>query len=133
MGKSKRPTHFPMNRFLPKLWILAFLLAAGAARAQTQVEAGEVRIIHGPGDLDLTGEFVYAINFSADEPPLIVEGLTFIPDRTPPPGVVLIGPNEASPWETAPEFGDSLSENNLERVFKDIRWANSGAGRLTCR
>lgn len=109
-----------------------FILGATAwpfhhLQAQTTVTAGSLAVIHGPADLDLKGEFVHAINFSANDPALTVDGITFTPDTAPPAGATFVGPNNVTPWQVRPEFGDTPNENNLERIYEDIRWANTGA------
>ena len=115
------------------LHLLLYPLAALAVmmvpvQASTTVNAGAIGTISGPQDLDLLGEIVYAINFSANDPALTVNGVVFTPDTAAPAGATLVGPQNVTPWQTKPEFGDSLSENSLERIFEDIRWANNAAG-----
>jgi hypothetical protein len=91
-------------------------------QASTTVNAGAIGTISGPQDLDLLGEIVYAINFSANDPALTVNGVVFTPDTAAPAGATLVGPQNATPWQTKPEFGASASDDALERVFEDIRW-----------
>lgn len=95
-------------------------------QAGTVIKLGNVTQIRGPQDLDLEGQFVYAINFSANDPARTVRGVVFLPDRLGIPGAKLVGPQQVSPWQTKPEFGATADANNLEEVFQDIRWANSG-------
>jgi hypothetical protein len=121
---------FPgVNRlFLAYLSLLAFLYGGiQQSSAATVVKLGVVTSIFGPDDLDLDGEFVYAVNFSSDDPVRVVKGVTFTPDRTRIPGASFLGPQQVTPWMTTPEFGDSPDANALEGIFQDIRWANSGA------
>ncbi len=109
------------------LWIL--LAGAGVvAHGATSVKLGSIRQITGPQDLDLEGDIVYAINFSANDPARVVRGITFLPDRLGIPGATLVGPQQVSPWQTKPEFGVSVDANELEEILQDIRWANSGSG-----
>lgn len=96
--------------------------------AATAVLLGKVTQITGPQDLDLEGEFVYAINFSANDPSRVVRGVTFLPDRLGIPGATLVGPQQAAPWSTKPEFGVTADANALEEILYDIRWANSAGG-----
>lgn len=118
-----------MKSLLHSLGALALALAlSGAARAGTTVNAGSISAVNGPGDLDLLGEIVYAINFSPNDPPRTVNGVVFTPDTAPPAGATLVGPQNVVGWQTKPEFGDSLSDNALEEIFHDIRWANNGNG-----
>src|SRR5205085_11064331 len=75
------------------LVLAAFVgLTANSLQASTIVKLGAVTQIFGPQDLDLDGNFVYAINFSPDDPPRTVHGVTFLPDNKPIPGATLIGP-----------------------------------------
>ncbi len=106
----------------------AWLCLAGSGHAVTTVHDGSIAIFNGPDDLDLLGEFVYAINFSANDPPLTVSGVTFTPDTAPPDGATFVGPNNVTPWQNKPEYGDSPGINNLEEIMADIRWANSASG-----
>jgi len=105
---------------------LAIALLALSATAATTVHLGSVRQITGPADLDLDGEFIYAINFSADDPVRTVRGVRFLPDTQTIPGASLVGPQHVTPWQTKPEFGASADANQLEEILSDIRWANAG-------
>ena len=111
------------------LTLLAWIgISAHSAWANTSVKLGAVTQITGPQDLDLEGEFVYAINFSADDPVRTVRGVNFTPDRLPIPGATLVGPQSVTPWQAKPEFGSSADANQLEEILHDIRWANTGGG-----
>ena len=73
------------------LHLLLYPLAALAVmmvpvQASTTVNAGTIGTISGPQDLDLLGEIVYAINFSANDPALTVNGVVFTPDTAAPAG-----------------------------------------------
>jgi len=105
-----------------------FVTLAASSHASTTVNAGSIGVITGPNDLDLLGEIVYAVNFSPNDPALTVNGVVFSPDTPPPAGASFVLPQNVAPWQTKPEFGDSLSDNNLEEIFQDIRWANNGVG-----
>jgi hypothetical protein len=96
--------------------------------AATTVSAGTISFVRGPADLDLSGTFPYAVNFSTDDPELIVNGVTFVPDTAPPIGASFIIPQSVTPWQATPQFGTSTDENNLEQIYQDIRWANNAAG-----
>ncbi len=118
-----------MHQSLRVLTVFAILTGAGVvARAATSVKLGAIRQITGPQDLDLEGDIVYAINFSANDPARVVRGITFLPDRLGIPGATLVGPQQVSPWQSKPEFGASADANALEEILQDIRWANSGSG-----
>lgn len=108
--------------------LFAFAVGPSGSLAATSVKLGTVTQIRGPQDLDLEGEFAYAINFSANDPARVVRGVTFLPDRLAIPGATLVGPQQVAPWQTKPEFGTSADANALEEVYQDIRWANSGGG-----
>lgn len=121
----------PAPPFFQRLILLvaATFLALPAAAA-TSVKLGAVTQITGPDSpaLDLSGNFLYAINFSPGAPDITVKGLTFKPDNKAIPGASLTGPQNVSPWQTKPEFGDSADANALEDIMSDIRWANAGSG-----
>ncbi|MBL9166904.1 MAG: lamin tail domain-containing protein [Verrucomicrobiales bacterium] len=118
--------HFALTSLsLLLFWFLG--VGAWSGSAATVVKLGTVSSVFGPEDLDLEGEFVYAVNFSADDPVRVVKGVTFTPDRTRIPGATFLGPQQVAPWMTTPDFGDSPDDDALEGIFQDIRWANSGA------
>lgn len=110
------------------LWLLLLSLATPTLSAATTVRLGSVQQISGPGDLDLEGDFPYAINFSNDDPVRTVRGVRFLPDNRPITGATLVGPQNVTPWQTKPEFGNTTDDNQLEEILYDIRWANSGGG-----
>lgn len=97
----------------------------GVAQADTVVTLGSVSQITGPQDLDLVGDFPYAINFSANDPVRTVAGVQFIPDTQTIPGAALRGPNEVTLWQYRPELGASADANALEDILHDIRWATN--------
>ncbi|RYD37437.1 MAG: hypothetical protein EOP86_03495, partial [Verrucomicrobiaceae bacterium] len=99
-----------------------------ATYGQTTVISGTVAEVRSPSDLDLTGEFAYAVNFSPNDPPVRVAGLTFNPDTTVPAGASFVLPNNVAPWQVRPDFGTTADEVALARLYEDIRWANAGAG-----
>ncbi|MBI1841531.1 MAG: lamin tail domain-containing protein [Verrucomicrobia bacterium] len=94
----------------------------------TVVLLGAIQQIAGPQDLDLDGEFTYAINFSPDDPVRTVHGVKFLPDTQTIKGAVLTGPQVVQAWQAKPEFGSSADANQLEEILFDIRWANSAGG-----
>lgn len=100
-------------------------LLAGEARGNTVVNLGTLSQITGPQDLDLVGQMVYAINFSANDPVRTVAGVQFLPDTQAIPGATLYGPNNVTPWQNRPEFGASADANELEEILHDIRWATN--------
>ncbi|MEX2214490.1 MAG: PEP-CTERM sorting domain-containing protein [Phycisphaeraceae bacterium] len=106
------------------------VVATPAANAVTNVILGNVSQFTGPGGLDLSGNMVYAVNFSNDDPDLVVNGVTFLHDRQVIPGATFTGPNQVTPWQTKPEYGATTDDNNLEQIMHDIRWANAGAGQI---
>src|ERR1043165_3507416 len=110
----------------PRLLFCLGLLGAGIARANTVVLLGTVSQFTGPDDpnLDLTGQFDYAINFSTDDPVRTVKGLQFKPDNQIIPGATLLGPQFVTPWQTKPEFGATPDANALEDIMQDIKWAD---------
>lgn len=106
----------PFNR----LFVYALLLlAAPFAQAQlttvgtfTGGDAGE--------GLDLDGVFVYAVNARGPAAGPVRDAV-FTDDSAP--GVTLSAPNEILNW-SAPNFGTSSNDDNLELVMQSIRWAN---------
>lgn len=116
-----------MAALLGHVLVACIWFVPGASEAGTVVKLGSVRQISGPQDLDLEGEIIYAINFSQDDPVRTVRGVAFLPDRQKIVGATLVGPQQVAPWQTKPEFGASSDANQLEEIFQDIRWANSGA------
>lgn len=103
-------------------------LAGRTAQAQMVVHFGTVAQFGGPEDLDLTGNFPYAINLDDDQD-RTVNGVTFKTDRNPIPGYSFTIPNEVTVWQTKPEFGDTADDDALEEIMQDIRWTNvSGVG-----
>ncbi|MFZ9854665.1 MAG: lamin tail domain-containing protein [Limisphaerales bacterium] len=110
------------------LFLGLLLFHTGDLRGATMVHLGAVQQIRGPSDLDLEGEIVYAINFSANDPLRYVAGVPFVPDRLSIPGATLVGPQSVAPWQTKPEFGSTTDATALEEILQDIRWANAGAG-----
>jgi hypothetical protein len=101
--------------------------ACGGVWGATVVKLGNVRQLTGPQDLDLEGNIVYAINFSADDPIRTVRGVQFLPDRQAIAGVTLVGPQLVTAWQTKPELGSTADANQLEEILHDIRWANAGS------
>lgn len=112
--------------FRPLLLLGALLLAA-ASHADTLVRFGTITQIAGAADLDLDGDILYAINFSADDGPRTIRGVTFLPDSRPIPGATLVGPQQVTGWQTRPEFGAGTDDQQLEELLHDIRWANADA------
>lgn len=102
----------------------ALLFITPSLRAGTVITAGSILQISGPADsnLDLAGEITHAINFSANDPALLVKGVTFTPDRDLAPGLT-VGPNNVAPWGATPSFGSGTDADNLEQLYQDIRWA----------
>ena len=125
--RSHRPATFA--RLLLGV-LLGFIVPA--VRANTAVTLGTVSQVTGPQDLDLAGQMIYAINFSANDPVRTVAGVQFIPDTQTIVGAVLYGPNNVTPWQNRPEFGASADANELEEILHDIRWA-SGADKLSAQ
>ena len=102
---------------------LGVCLATASGFAETIVNIGTVSQFSSPSDLDLTGDFVKAVNFAG--PDLTVSGLTFSSDEGDPD---FVGPNDIASWATRPEFGDSTDDDNLEQIMHSIRFAlNSSA------
>ncbi len=116
------------------VFLLVFLVVgmgmglAPALEAATVVKVGAVVPVGHATDLDLEGDFVYAINFSADDPPRTVRGVTFLPDTQAIAGATLVGPQQVTPWQIRPELGDDPDDDELEEILHDIRWANNGGG-----
>jgi hypothetical protein len=114
--------------FRPIALTAALLGLAMAAAASTVVTLGSVSQITSPQDLDLEGNIIYAINFSADDPVRTLSGVQFLPDNQAIAGATLVGPQNVTPWQAKPEFGATPDANTLEEICADIRWANNAAG-----
>jgi hypothetical protein len=115
-SKSIDHTSFPVeSEFLPNmfqflglagcLWFASGVLTLHAA---TTVKMGALTQIRGAKDLDLEGEILYAINFSADDGPRKVRGITFLPDTQKIVGATLVGPQQVTSWQAKPEFSGML-------------------------
>ena len=114
------------------LRIFLLLLSLGYSQAETVVTLGNIAQFTGPDDpnLDLVGNFDYAVNFSANDPVRTVKGLAFKPDTQVIPGASFLGPQNVTPWQTKPEFGVTADANELEEIMHDIRWALSPGEKL---
>jgi len=76
----------------PRSFLVALsLLVVPWAMADTVITSGTITTVSTPADLDLTGDIVYAINFSNDDPDLTVNGVVFTPDTNPPVDAVSSG------------------------------------------
>ncbi len=119
-----------MRTFLFRSLLLLTLTFPAVLRAGTVVTLGSIKQFTGPADpnLDITGQFDYAVNFSANDPVRTVNGLQFKPDNQPVPGATFLGPQNVAPWQAKPEFGVSADAIELEEIMHDIRWANAAAG-----
>src|SRR5687768_13841758 len=117
-------------RSLCLLLLLLLLALPENLSAGTVVNFGTVTQFTGPTDpnLDLNGQFAYAINFSPDDPVRTVNGLNFIPDTQAIPGATLLGPQQVLAWQGKPEYGVTADADSLEEIMHDIRWASAGAG-----
>ena len=115
-----------------RLPLFLALCCCSPALAGTVVTLGPVRPCTGPADpnLDFTGLFDYAVNFSPDDPVRTVSGLTFRPDTQSIPGASFIGPRNVTAWQAKPEYGVSADANALEEIMHDIRWALSPGEKL---
>lgn len=103
-------------------------LASQPANAQMVVHFGTVEQFRGPDDLDLTGDIVYAVSQNHEQD-RVVNGVNFLTDINPIPGYSHTMPQIVSTWQTKPEFGDSVDDDNLEEIMNDIRWTErSGVG-----
>ncbi len=111
------------------LAVLALTIVSVPAQADSTVNLGTVSQFTGPGDLNLDpANVVYAVNFSNNDGPRTVGGVTFDPDTAAPAGFSSVGPNEVTPWQNKPEYGPTTDDNELEEIMADIRWANAGPG-----
>ncbi len=115
-----------------RLFLLLPCLTLGQLHAGTVVTLGSIKLFTGPNDpnLDLAGQFDYAVNFSANDPVRTVNGLQFTPDTQSIPGASFIGPRNVAPWQAKPEFGSSAAADALEEIMQDIRWALSPGEKL---
>jgi hypothetical protein len=111
-----------MSRPLQSYTLL--LVLAVAATAAPTVHYGSLGTFSGPGDLDLSGDFKYAVDVGGGGG--TVSGLAFTNDTVA--GVTVTAENLASPWSTKPEFGATADDNTLEGIMHGIRWTNATNG-----
>ena len=108
----------------------------------TSLNDGEVSQFNSAGDLDFTGEFVYALNAGgptmlADEKPLVIGDAEFA-DATIAREVCLLPGScltfnrdvftaeRSSPrWYPDADYGDTSDDQNLEFVMQSIRWESN--------
>ncbi len=102
--------------------LLMTLIASVGVAQTTVVNFGTVSQFTGPGDLDLSGDIVRAVNFNGSD--TTVAGVNFKSDAGDPD---FVGPQQVVGWQNRPEYGDTADDDNLEAIMHDIRWANSGA------
>jgi hypothetical protein len=98
---------------------LATFALAGSALGGPIVHFGTLGTFSGPGDLDLTGTFAYAVNLAG--PSYTVGGLTFTTDGVA--GVNVSADNSASPWSSRPQYGSTPDHDALENLMHSIRWS----------
>jgi hypothetical protein len=96
------------------------------------VHAGSVGTFAGAADLDFAGDFVYAVNAGGPAEneffePLVIGDAQFLdgtnaaePDLNDV-GITMTVVNEIIDWH-APEYGDTLDDDNLEFAMQSIRW-----------
>ena len=113
--------------------------AANTLHAQMEVLLGEVVPITGPTDLEtlrFPENIVYAIDVWGAEDREVL-GTTFKGDRAIPatggqideiPGYRTDMTHNVDMWETKPEFGDTVDDDNFEEMMHSIRWTDNSAG-----
>lgn len=108
-------------------------LAAVAALAGLSAEAGAqttVGSFAGPEDLDLSGNFLYAVDVGGNDGNVTVNGLTFV-DDTGAPGVTVFSEHDALEYQPATDYGATTDDNNLEVIANSIRWTQAGENAAT--
>jgi hypothetical protein len=117
-----------LRRFGLKWVLLAwFACLFQCSQAATVIRLGTISQITGPQEVDLEGQILYAVNFSADDPVRAVRGVNFLPDRQAISGATFLGPQQVVGWQTKPEFGSTAEANQFEEIMHDIRWSNADA------
>ena len=113
--------------------------AANTLHAQMEVLLGEVVPITGPTDLEtlrFPENIVYAIDVWGAEDREVL-GTTFKGDRAIPatggqideiPGYRTDMTHNVDMWETKPEFGDTVDDDEFEEMMHSIRWTDNSAG-----
>lgn len=89
------------------------------------------RAFSGPGDLDLTGDFQYAVNVGYTSASTVgtIRDATFTGEGVA--GVLVQSENLIYPaWGTKPEYGSSAEDNLLEDIMRSIRYDSSGTTTL---
>ena len=88
--------------------------------AVQQIRSGLTDLAHPGGEgLDLTGDFIYAVNVRGDGG-LIVGDATFSADNVD--GVIIDAQNEIAMWGDAHDFGSSVGDDNLETIMRSVRY-----------
>ena len=111
-----------MRRYAPasRLTVMLVLLVVAAPLTLAQTTIG----VFTGGDLgeglDLDGDFVYAVNARGPAAGLVRDA-NFTDDLAA--GVTLTAVNQILNW-TAPDFGATANDDNLEVVMQSIRWSN---------
>ena len=104
-----------------KRLVLSFLLLLAAPFAQAQLTSVGTFTGGDAGEgLDLDGVFVYAVNARGPAAGAVRDAL-FTDDSAP--GVTLSAQNEILNW-SAPDFGATTNDDNLELVMQSIRWSS---------
>ncbi len=83
--------------------------------------AATVSTFSGPTDLDLSGDFTYAVNILG--PSYVVSGQTFTEDNAP--GISVTPGIQDATWVNKPEYGADTDSNNLEQIMWSIRYSNT--------
>ncbi len=91
----------------------------GATRIERVLGVGPAR------GLDLTGNFLYAVNAGTNGVPGQIGDANFTTDNVT--GVTLTATQEIANW-AARDFGSATEEDRLEQVFRSIRWDGPSPG-----
>ena len=117
--------------------VLGIIILAQAQASEAAVIGTYTGPAAGEG-LDLDGEFLYAINAGAGgifgtSPDITIRDATFSDDFNNAQlitGVTFFG-GSLDPFNTAPDFGTTPADDNLESVLTSIALPSQGEGRLT--
>src|SRR5690606_37343918 len=87
---------------------------------------GSVDTFSTHADLNINGEYVYAVNFSANAQAFTVNGVTF-KQHAQTSGLSVDANGLFNNWGSRPEYGNAASDDGLEDVAWDIAYGRWGA------
>ena len=117
-------------------FVIAFLTIVSAQQllAQATIIKGEMVTVTGPEDLvtlAFPDQVIYAIDVWGDQDRDVL-GVTFLGDNVDGAenidGYRTDFTHTVTGWETKPEYGDTVDDDNFEEINHDIRWTSNPSG-----